>query len=479
MEDNQISAAVFVASLLLTFALAFIGRRATKTVDEQDLGDKSLNRWLVGLSAGATANSGFVVTGAVGLGYIYGLQWTMLPAAWFLGDLVFWRWFPHRINEFGRKTHAVTVSELLRHGITDRWGTAFSLLAAVLIVAGLSGYTAAQWLAGQKFLEGAFGFSEQSSLLIFALLIIGYSSIGGFRGSVYADTFQAVIRVLGTVLVLATASWLAFSDPSGFQANIGTTDETFFDFFPNATLFSAVGFMAGWAAAALGFGLGQPQVLARYLASRSPEETHAARWIYIGYVQLTWLSMTVFGLLLRGLMPDIEDPETGLSLFVQAYMFPVVTGVIVADIFGAIASTANSLLVSIAHSIKRDFLGALFSGAVQRVSLGLTTLAAGLATMALSAVVGGSVVSLALSSVSIVGAGLAVPVMIKVMGWRHSGASLTFAIAMGILSALIWVRMGYSQYLNEAAIGMIASFITNWLISRLGRARSDALSGAS
>jgi hypothetical protein len=63
-----------------------------------------------------------------------------------------------------------------------------------------------------------------------------------------------------------------------------------------------------------------------------------------------------------------------------------------------------------------------------------------------------------------VGAGLAVPVMIKISGWKHTGASLTGSMVVGIASAAIWVQVGFSTYLNEAAIGMLFSFGANWLL---------------
>jgi Na+/proline symporter len=464
MDQSVVSLVVFVASLLATFFVAAVGRRTANRRNEDDLAGRSLNRWLVGLSAGATANSGFVVTGAVGLGYSFGMQWIMMPVAWFLGDLVFWYWFPERINAFGHKTGAVTLSEILSHGLEGRWATAVSLMTTIVIVAGLAGYTAAQWLAGQKFLAGAFGLPAHVALAMFALLIISYSSIGGFRGSVYADAFQAVIRLAATTLVLGTSIWIAVGEGGAFQARIDATGNDFFNPFPGATLATGIGFVVGWAAAAMGFGLGQPHIVSRYLASSSPSETRAARWIYLGFVQFTWISMTVFGMILRGIMPDLDDPEAGLSVFVQTFLFAAVSGVIVADVFGVIASTANSLLISMAQSLRHDVLDRLLPQAKTKVSLGIITLLAGSSTMVLSAVMGGSVVSLALSSVSMVGAGLAVPVMIKISGWKHTGASLTGSMVVGIASAAIWVQVGFPTYLNEAAIGMLFSFGANWLL---------------
>lgn len=46
--------------------------------------------------------------------------------------------------------------------------------------------------------------------------------------------------------------------------------------------------------------------------------------------QSTWIAMTVFGMLLRGVMPSIADAEIGLSLFHRANTGPLITGIITA-----------------------------------------------------------------------------------------------------------------------------------------------------
>ena len=97
---------VFIVTLVATFGAAILARRHSTQDKDGGLSEIKLNRWLVGLSAGTTANSGFIVTGAVGLGYAYGLQWVLLPISWLLGDLVFWYLFPARINEVGRESRA-------------------------------------------------------------------------------------------------------------------------------------------------------------------------------------------------------------------------------------------------------------------------------------------------------------------------------------------------------------------------------------
>lgn len=462
-QSHGFAELIFGLTLLATFFAALLARRDAALDHGDALAGRRLNRWLVGLSAGTTANSGFIVTAAVGLGYAYGLQWVLLPISWLLGDLVFWYLFPARINALGHESKATTLSELLRYGLTGPLASSVAVLSAIVILVCLAGYTSAQWLAGQKFLAGAFGMPDVMALALFALIIIAYSSIGGFRGSVYTDTIQAFIRIIGTIIAVAAVAWFAFTDPATFSHNISMAGNLL-NPFPGGTVATVCGFVFGFAAAAIGFGLGQPQILSRYLAGSSPEETRSAWWIYIGFVQFTWIAMTVFGVVLRGVMPGIADPETGLSVFFQQNLGAVATGIIAADVFATIASTSNGLLVAMAQAANYDLLPKTVGGRPVRVPLALTTLAIGALTMLVSMLIHGTVVTMALSSVSMMGAGLAGAVMIKVMKWRHTGASLLSAICIGLLSAIVWKYSGMGAFLNESGVGMASALLTNWLV---------------
>lgn len=468
MFEQLTSAIVFCGFIIVTFILSYLGRIHSRLQNDDDLGGRTLNKWFIGLSAGATANSGFIVTGAVGLGYLYGTQWVMLPIAWFLGDLLFWKIFPQKINEFGHKTKCTTITELITSGLKGKWKVVLSIVSSTIIVIGLLGYTSAQWLAGQKFLNGAFGFDSHISLILFAVIITFYSSIGGFRGSVYTDTFQAVLRLIATIMIIGVCLGQVITNFDTFKPIFFGHSADYFIPFYEWSIFSVVGFMLGWAAASLGFGLGQPQILSRYLSGKNPVETKKAKWIYITYVQVTWISMTLFGMLLKGLIPELEDPEQGLSIFIGEYFPPIIVGVLIADIFGVIASTANSILISACISFKNDILQ---KKKLKTNSLGFTliVISTGLITMLVSIWGSGNVFDLALKSVSLIGAGIAVPVVIKVLDIKHSEVSMLLAIVSGTVAAILWSLFGYSQFINEAFTGMFSGFIVNYFVYKLSR----------
>ncbi len=112
----QITAAetVFLMTLAAPFGTAFIARRHSAGDKNDGLAEVKLNRWLVGLSAGTTANSGFIVTGAVGLGYVYAMG--------ALADqLASWR---SRLLVFLSSTHQQIWTRIPRHNsftAADAW----------------------------------------------------------------------------------------------------------------------------------------------------------------------------------------------------------------------------------------------------------------------------------------------------------------------------------------------------------------------
>src|ERR1700744_5218802 len=100
MSKSNLTAAIFISTLAITFLIAFATSARSKRSDkDDDLAGRHLNKWVVGLSAATTGNSGFIVTGAVGLGYVGGVHWLFLPLSWLLGDIVFWSIFPARLND--------------------------------------------------------------------------------------------------------------------------------------------------------------------------------------------------------------------------------------------------------------------------------------------------------------------------------------------------------------------------------------------
>jgi sodium/proline symporter len=287
---------------------------------------------------------------------------------------------------------------------------------------------------------------------------------------------QAVVRVIGTAIAITVVSVVASRAPSVFWRNIEAAGPHFLDIFPKNSLMAALPVILGFAAASLGFGLGQPQMVTRYLAGATPQETQSAWWIYNSFVQSTWIAMTVFGIVLRGVMPGIADPEMGLSLFHRANTGPLITGIISADIFATIAATSNSLLVAMAQTVSRDLFRRTQDKRRDAQELWPLVAVLGIATMLVSLNLHSTVVDLALSSVSLMGAGLAPAMLIRVLNWHRTDLSVIVAVVVGTCTAILWRGLGLSGVMNEAAPGIILALSANFVIARLSHRTRPVLS---
>jgi hypothetical protein len=143
------------------------------------------------------------------------------------------------------------------------------------------------------------------------------------------------------------------------------------------------------------------------------------------------------------------------------------TGLILAHVFTTNAATSNGLLITMAQTITHNLVPRAYRDSSFRRGLFIATLLMGLVSVLVSAAMHGSAYNVALSSMPLMGAGLAAAVMIKVLGWRHSAASLLCAIIGGIFIAVLWQQSGMGTFIYEAGIGTAGGLIINWLTVRI------------
>ncbi|RKZ83385.1 MAG: hypothetical protein DRR19_19230 [Candidatus Parabeggiatoa sp. nov. 1] len=81
---------IFTFSIFLVIFLwigALAARFSTHTDTDYLLGNRSFGKYFIGLSAGATANSGWIMIGAVGVAYSQGIS-SLLLVRFYLLDVV-------------------------------------------------------------------------------------------------------------------------------------------------------------------------------------------------------------------------------------------------------------------------------------------------------------------------------------------------------------------------------------------------------
>ena len=127
--------ASIIIFIIFSFFLVGVGlyaSRQSKTNESYFLANRSLGWLLVGISASVTGNTGFIVTGAVGIGYSMGLSSLLLPLSWLLGDLLYWNVFPKKLNLISKEQNSSTISEYLSYNLPKNKTLIYILIGIIV-----------------------------------------------------------------------------------------------------------------------------------------------------------------------------------------------------------------------------------------------------------------------------------------------------------------------------------------------------------
>jgi sodium/proline symporter len=458
------------AAVLAVYAVAahLAVTRGTGTDSDYLTAGRSAGRMLVGLSAGAASASGFIMTGAVGAGYAIGLSALFMPLSWFAGDLLFWSLFPARIHRLAKRHGCETVPALLGAAVPDPARISVRAVAALCIVVFVGLYAAGQLLAAGKTLNAVSGMPQDWAILTAALIVILYCARGGLRASMWTNALQAVVMISIACGALA----FAVMDCGGWGAmleRLAVAHPSLLDPLGVAGTWPLLAlFAAGFAGAALGFDLSTPQLLVRVMAGRDDREAAAARWYYLGFMQLTWCAMTLFGVAARVLLPDLGDPEQALPLYALANLPPWITGLVMAGIFSAIASTLEGQFLVLSSSVAVDIAPALRARLPGRQLDAAATAAVGLVLGVLTMGVAATVFDLIIFAANALSAAFAPVMLILLTGSRATPASLKWAMTVGVLVAVAWRWAGWDRMLLEALPGIVAGLAAHRIVLLAG-----------
>lgn len=445
---------LFVLLLVMGVGLASM-TRSRGTVDDYYLASRAVPPALVGLSAVATNNSGYMFIGVIGFTYTNGLSAIWLMIGWIVGDLI---GSLVALRELRLATEST--GEVSFAGVVSRWGgrdyRLLRLVIAICTVIFLGAYAAAQLSAGGKALQSMFGWHLHAGAVMVALVVAAYCLAGGIRASIWTDAIQAVIMLVAMTLLLTTAvarlggpveAYMSLADIPGYLA-----------WFPSNLLLPGGGgmalFVVGWLFAGLSV-LGQPHIMVRFMSLDRPAHLAQARIWYYLFFSVFYVLATLVGLLARIHLPSLAtlDPELALPELALLLLHPALVGLVLAGIFAATMSTADSLVLSCSSTLTHDLAPASWHTLwlSKAATLGVVALALAIAIAGPS-----SVFTLVILAWSSLGSAFGPLMIIYALNGRPSERLALLMVVIGPLVALAWRGMGWHTQYYEGMPGMLA-----------------------
>lgn len=467
IEASLVGFLVMFAGIGLAAAL-----RAKKSRTDYYLASRQVTPWLAGLSAVATNNSGYMFIGVIGFTYVTGLDAIWLMVGWIAGDFIASLFIHRRLRLCTERTNEVSFAS-----VVARWhGEEFPVwrrIAAIVMVVFLGSYAAAQISAGGKALQGVLGWDPAAGAVAVALIVLAYSVAGGIRASIWTDAAQSTVMLCAMTLLFA----VGVTGRGGIGA---TVDELaaipgYLDLFPADLLvpggLGVALFVLGWMFA--GFSVvGQPHVMVRFMALDNAGNMARARAWYYGYFTAFYALATGVGMLSRLYLPELGgmDAELALPTMALELLPPVLVGLILAGIFAATMSTADSLVLACSAAITHDLLPRRLERTweVKAATAAVTLLALGIALGETQ-----SVFQLVILSWSTLASAFAPLLTIYAAGRRISERGAIAAMVAGVTVAILWRLAGLHGMVYEGMPGILAGLLVAVALSEAAVRRAD------
>lgn len=353
MTDQTYQVISMIAYFLLMIAIGLWAYRKNNSVDDYMLGGRQLNPLVAALSAGASDMSGWLLMGLPGALFVAGLIEFWIAIGLTVGAWLNWMFVAPRLRSYTEvSNNSITVPSFLDSRLRDK-SHALRVVSGIIILAFFTFYVSSGMVAGGKFFDGAFGFNYLNGMILIAVITIFYTLAGGFLAVSYTDMVQGLIMLLALVLVPVVGIF-EVGGISGMVESIKDVDPSLLSFFKGGT---AIGIIS---AVAWGLGyFGQPHIIVRFMAMRTPADASHARRIGIG-----WMALSVLGALGTALVGiayaqqhpkfSISDPEQIFILMGQILFHPLIAGVMLAAILAAIMSTISSQLLVSSSALVED-----------------------------------------------------------------------------------------------------------------------------
>ena len=450
--------------LVMTGIGVYSSKKSLKTTKDYILADRSIGPIPTALSAVSTCHSGFMFIGMIGFTYVHGVSAIWLIIAWLIGDFFAWLFVHTPLREKSEELNTHTISGFIAHHFSGDKKRVIQKVSALFIVLFLSVYAAAQLTAGSKALSVMLHWPYEVGIIVGAFIVTAYSFAGGIRASIWTDVAQSVLMVISMIGLLFVALYHT-EGVSALFTSLHQIDPQLIQWIPKKLEYGFPLYLAGWIA--FGFGvLGQPHIMTRPMSISSSKHLKTARRYYFLWYIIFSLSSLGVGLAARVLLPELasSDTELALPLLATQLLPSIFVGGILAGLFSATISTADSQILTCSAAVTQD----IFSKWKDSFFVSkLTTLLTMLGVVCIAFLGSKSVyvlVVLAWSGLSVV---LGPLILCKCLNIRLGYmTSLTMMLA-SFVTIVLWSQVfGLSSHINEVLPGVIVALIV-FLVSRL------------
>lgn len=289
-------------------------------------------------------------------------------------------------------------------------------------------------------------------------------------GATFTDVAQGLLMLLA-LIVVPIIGFVQVGGFAGMTESISAVDPSMLNFVAGGSVLAII------SAAAWGLGyFGQPHIIVRFMALRTPQDAKAGRRIGI-----SWMVLTVLGAVATALVGiayfqqnpqlTLADPEAVFLSLSQAFFHPFVAGIVLAAVLAAIMSTISSQLVVCSSALVEDLYNMVSRktlSAKQGVMLGrLGVLVVAIVAIMLASGRNESILSLVAFAWAGFGASFGPAVLLSLFWRKLTMPGALSGMIVGAAIVFAWGNSPLSSTMYEIVPAFIANLVVAVVVSKL------------
>ncbi len=364
---SEIIAFVLYFVVVLGIGITFFLRSRGGGEKDYFLGGRKMGPWVTAMSAQASDMSAWLLMGLPGSILAFGLGQAWIGIGLAIGTALNWIFVAKRLRKFSKASRdAITLPQYL----SNRFATSSPILkivCAVIFLISFTIYVASGFSAGATVFTQLFpSLKIEVALIIFAVVILIYTFLGGYKAVCWTDFFQGILMLIAILAVPLVIVAFKETDPAAMN--------TVFSYVEGGKVtecaFTSNLFSASWQeiASGLAWGLGyfgMPHILVRFMGIEKPSMVKKS-----AIVAIVWVVLSLFAAIMIAYLGRMFITPDGITLgeelladgsqklvFIKLarYIFPgFIAGVLLAAIIAASMSTADSQLLVASSSFTSD-----------------------------------------------------------------------------------------------------------------------------
>lgn len=317
-------------------------------MEEYFIGSRNMGGFVLAMTIIATYVGASSFIGGPGIAYRLGLGWVLLaciqtPTAFFtLGIL------GKRLAIISRKIGGVTITDLLRARYKN---DSVVILGSLIMLVFFIGTVVANFIGGARLFEVVSGLPYTVGLIIFSVVVIAYTTIGGFRAVALTDAIQGIVMLVASFILFYTL----LKTGNGMENIMRTIQKSN----PHILTPDAGGEIAKpfilsfWMLVGVAI-LGLPATTVKCMGFKDSKSMHNAMIIGTSVVGVLMLLMHLIGVMGIAIIPDITVGDKIIPELAIGNLHPILAGIFIAGPLAAIMSTVDSFLILSSATIVKD-----------------------------------------------------------------------------------------------------------------------------